>query len=39
MVADGEKKLEDMVTLFYTLRERDKTDGHTPRDGIGRAYA
>ena len=35
---------EDVVTRFDTIHERDRqqdrrTDGQTPRDDIGRAYA
>jgi len=37
---DGEKKIEDMFIRFDTIHERDgRTDGRTPDDGIGRAYA
>ena len=40
---DGEKN-ENLFTRFDRLHERDRqtderTDGQTPRDGIGRAYA
>jgi len=43
--SDREKKLEGMITGFDTIRECDgqqegrRTDGQTPHDGIGRAYA
>jgi len=30
------KKIEDIFIRFDTMHERD---GHTPYDGIGRAYA
>jgi len=34
------KKCEDMFIRFDRIHERDaRTDGQTPRDGIGRAYA
>jgi len=37
---DGKKNLEDKVILFDRIHERDRrTNGQTPRDGIGRAYA
>ena len=36
-LSDGEKSL-DMITRFDTIHKRDvRTDGQTPRDGIGRA--
>jgi len=41
---DGEKKFKDMFIRFDMIHERDRqmdrqTDGQTPHDGIGRAYA
>jgi len=34
------KKYEEKVKLFDRIHERDRQmDGHTPHDGIGRAYA
>ena len=34
------KKIEDMLIYFDRIHEHDgQTDGQTPRDGIGRAYA
>jgi len=37
---DGEKISEDIFIRFDATHERDRqTNGQTPRDGIGRAYA
>ena len=41
---DGEKKFEDIFIRFDATHERDRhtdrqTDGQTPHDSIGRAYA
>ena len=34
------KKIEDMFIHLDSVHERDgRTDGQTPRNGIGRAYA
>jgi len=40
----GVKKIEDTITRFDTVQERDRqqngrTDKQTPHDGIGHAYA
>jgi len=37
---DGEKKFENIFIRFGTIHERDgRTDGQTPHDDIGLAYA
>ena len=37
---DNEKIVKIVVTRFDRIHEHDgQTDGQTPRDGIGRAYA
>ena len=37
---ENEKKFEDTITRFDTVHERGgQTDGQTPHDDIGRAYA
>jgi len=41
---DGEKNFEDIFIRFGATHERDRhtdrqTDGQTPHDSIGRAYA
>jgi len=34
------KKIDDMFIRFHMIYERDRqTDGQTPHDSIGRAYA
>jgi len=39
-IPDGEKNFEDIFIRFHATHERDRhTDGQTPHDGIGRAYA
>ena len=40
LLFDGVKNCEAIFTHFHTIHERNKrTDGQTPRYGIGRNYA
>jgi len=35
----GAEKFENVFPLFDTINVRERPEGRTPHDGIGRAYA